>query len=441
MDNLSIIQEFPSDFKFGVATSSYQIEGNKNGDCGLSIWDDFARKKLNGIDGKEACRHLDFFKEDIKLIKDAGFKSYRFSFSWPRLFPEKNQKLNNLGLDFYNRLLDEIHNQELEPYPTLYHWDLPIRFQAQGGWTNKDTAKYFSDFALCIAEHFSDRYNKIATINEPWCVSWLSHYLGEHAPGIKDLRSAAQAMHNILYAHGLAMTALKSISSSDVGIVLNNQYASPFNEDSKNIDAANLFDAIYNRWFSDAIFLGQYPEIALEILGKYLPPEFKEDLKIISTPIDWLGMNYYTRSIIKDHKSNDGINYKCIRGDLKKTDMDWEFYPQGLRYFIERIHYEYNKKIPIYITENGMANKDFLDKKNEITDEDRIEYFDLHLKEVLECIHKGIPVKGYFAWSLMDNYEWSFGYEKRFGLVYVDYQSFKRIPKKSYYEFQKNLCV
>ena len=167
MHNLSVIQEFPKDFKFGVATSSYQIEGNKNGDCGLSIWDDFARKKLNGIDGKEACRHLDFFKEDIKLIKDAGFKSYRFSFSWPRLFPEKNQKLNNLGLDFYNRLLDEIHNQELEPYPTLYHWDLPIRFQDQGGWTNKDTAKYFSDFALSIAEHFSDRYHKIATINEP----------------------------------------------------------------------------------------------------------------------------------------------------------------------------------------------------------------------------------------------------------------------------------
>ena len=272
-------------------------------------------------------------------------------------------------------------------------------------------------------------------------MSWLSHYLGEHAPGIKDLRSAAQTMHNILYAHGLAMTALKSISSSEVGIVLNNEYASPINDDPNNIDAANLFDAIYNRWFSDAIFLGKYPEIALEVLGKYLPSEFRDDLKIISTPIDWLGLNYYTRSLIKNYKSNDGINYECLRGDLKKTDMEWEFYPQGLGYFIERIHNEYNKKIPIYITENGMANKDFLNEKNEIIDEDRIEYLDLHLKEVLKCLNKGIPIKGYFAWSLMDNYEWSFGYEKRFGIVYVDYQSFKRIPKKSYYEFQKYLCV
>ena len=439
MYNLSVVQEFPLDFKFGVATSSYQIEGNKYGDCGLSIWDDFARKKLNGIDGKEACRHLDFFKEDIKLIKDAGFKSYRFSFSWPRVFPEKNQKLNNLGLDFYNQLLDEIHKQELEPYPTLYHWDLPIRFQEQGGWTNKDTAKYFSDFALCIAEHFSDRYNKIATINEPWCVSWLSHYLGEHAPGKKDLKAAVNSMHNILLAHGLSIDSLRSEHDHQIGIVLNNEFGEPSDQNEKNIQAANLFDSIYNRWFADAVFKGHYPQLALNVFEPLMPQDYHSDLKIISKPIDWLGINYYTRSLIKSKVSEDGINYDCHRGSLKTTDMGWEFYPQGLSYFINRIHQEYDETIPIYITENGMANNDRINSKGDIEDLDRIEYFQLHLKEILECLKKGIPLKGYFAWSLLDNYEWSFGYDKRFGLIYVDYENFSRKTKHSYKEFQKYL--
>ena len=439
MDNLSVLKDFPDNFTFGAATSSYQIEGNSYGRCGKSIWDEFAQKKLKGIDGLKACNHYEYFREDIKLIKDLGFKAYRFSFAWPRLFPENNSNSNEEGVDFYNRLLDEILNNDLEPFPTLYHWDLPIRFSRMGGWENQDTCKHFADYSYFVSQQFGDKFEKVATINEPWCVSWLSHYLGEHAPGKKDLKSSVLTMHNVLLAHGLSLQALKSNRPHKIGIVLNNQYAEPFNQESDNLNALQLFDEIHNRWFSDAIFKGSYPKLALEVLGNNLSKSFNEDLKIISHPLEWVGLNYYTRSIIKHKKSEDGIDYETLRGSLKKTDMDWEFYPTGLSYFIKRISNEYSNQIPIYITENGMANNDELNAKNEVNDLDRVEYFHLHLQEILNCLKEGLNVKGYFAWSLLDNYEWAFGYSKRFGLVFVDFENFKRIPKKSYYEFSKFL--
>ena len=439
MDNLSVLKDFPDNFTFGAATSSYQIEGNSYGRCGKSIWDEFAQKKLKGIDGLKACNHYEYFREDIKLIKDLGFKAYRFSFAWPRLFPENNSNFNEEGVDFYNRLLDEILNNDLEPFPTLYHWDLPIRFLRMGGWENQDTCKHFADYSYFVSQQFGDKFEKVATINEPWCVSWLSHYLGEHAPGKKDLKSAVLTMHNILLAHGLSLQALKSNRPHKIGIVLNNQYPEPFNQEPDNLNALQLFDEIHNRWFSDAIFKGSYPKLALEVLGNNLSKNFNEDLKIISNPLGWVGLNYYTRSIIKYKNSEDGINYQTLRGSLKKTDMDWEFYPTGLSYFIKRISNEYSNQIPIYITENGMANNDELNARNEVNDLDRVEYFHLHLQEILNCLKEGLNVKGYFAWSLLDNYEWAFGYSKRFGLVFVNFKNFKRIPKKSYYEFSKFL--
>ena len=439
MDNLSVLKDFPDNFTFGAATSSYQIEGNNYGKCGKSIWDEFAQKELKGIDGLKACNHYEYFREDIKLIKDLGFKAYRFSFAWPRLFPENNSDFNEEGVDFYNRLLDEILENDLEPFPTLYHWDLPIRFSSMGGWESQDTCKHFADYSYFVSQQFGDKFEKVATINEPWCVSWLSHYLGEHAPGKKDLKSAVLTMHNVLLAHGLSLQALKSNRPHKIGIVLNNQYAEPFNQESDNLNALQLFDEIHNRWFSDAIFKGSYPKLALEVLGNNLSKNFNEDLKIISHPLEWVGLNYYTRSIIKHKKSEDGIDYETLRGSLKKTDMDWEFYPTGLSYFIKRISNEYSNQIPIYITENGMANNDELNARNEVNDLDRVEYFHLHLQEILNCLKEGLNVKGYFAWSLLDNYEWAFGYSKRFGLVFVDFKNFKRIPKKSYYEFSKFL--
>tara|TARA_B100000965_G_C19581460_1_gene753748 strand:- start:711 stop:2033 length:1323 start_codon:yes stop_codon:yes gene_type:complete len=439
LSNLSILKDFPSDFIFGVATSSYQIEGNSFGGCGKSIWDEFAKQKLNGIDGKKACNHFEFFKKDIKLIKDAGFKAYRFSFSWPRILPERDNDVNKKGLDFYNQLLDEILGNDLEPFPTLYHWDLPLRFSEIGGWENKDTCKRFADFSYLVSEKFGDKFNNIATINEPWCISWLSNYLGEHAPGNKSLKSAVATMHNILFAHGLSLQALRSNGDSQIGIVLNNEFPEPFDQEVKNLNAAKLFDDIYNRWFADAIFKGQYPELALNTLLSFLPRNYELDFKIISQPIDWIGVNYYTRSIVKYYNSKDGINFKCSRGSLKKTDMNWEFYPKGLTYFINRIHEEYSKQIPIYVTENGMANNDQISSRGQVIDQDRIEFFNLHLNELLKCLKSGVPIKGYFAWSLLDNYEWAFGYEKRFGLVYVDFDTFVRSPKQSYMEFSKNL--
>jgi beta-glucosidase len=439
LNNLSILKEFPTDFIFGTATSSYQIEGNSFGGCGKSIWDEFAKKRLNGVDGQKACNHFNYFKEDIKFIKEAGFKAYRFSFSWPRILPSDHNTINTEGLDFYSRLLDEILKNDLEPFPTLYHWDLPLRFSSLGGWENQDTCKRFADFSYIISEKYSDKFQKIATINEPWCVSWLSHYLGEHAPGLTNLSSAVKTMHNILLAHGMSLQALRSNGNNKIGIVLNNEYPEAFNDDPKNIQAAKLFDDIYNRWFSDAIFKGSYPELALNILEKYLPKNYNSQLKIISHPLDWIGINYYTRSVIKYLNADDGINYECERGSLKKTDMGWELYPKGLSYFIERIHQEYSDDIPIYVTENGMANNDQISSNEVIEDQDRVEYFQLHLKEILDCLKKGIQVKGYFAWSLLDNYEWAFGYEKRFGLIHVDFETFKRTPKESFNQFSKYL--
>lgn len=439
MYNFSILKNFPNNFIFGAATSSYQIEGNSYGRCGKSIWDEFAQKKLKGIDGLKACNHYEHFREDIKLIKDLGFKAYRFSFAWPRLFPDNNSSFNEEGVDFYNRLLDEIFNNDLEPFPTLYHWDLPIRFSKIGGWENQDTCKHFADYSYFVSQQFGDKFDKVTTINEPWCISWLSHYLGEHAPGKKDLKSAVLTMHNILLAHGLSVQALRSNRSHKIGIVLNNQYAESFDQKPENLHATNLFDSIHNRWFSDAIFNGTYPKLALSILEKNLPNHYNNDLENISLPLDWIGLNYYTRSIVKFNESEDGINYKTQKGSLKKTHMNWEYYPEGLSYFIRRINKEYSKKIPIYITENGMANNDKLSLEGEVNDEDRVEFFSLHLKEIYDCLNEGLPVKGYFAWSLLDNYEWAFGYSKRFGLVYVDFDSFKRIPKKSYYHFKKYL--
>jgi beta-glucosidase len=439
LNNLSILKEFPTDFIFGTATSSYQIEGNSFGGCGKSIWDEFAKKRLKGVDGQKACNHFNYFKEDIKFIKEAGFKAYRFSFSWPRILPSDHNTINTEGLDFYSRLLDEILKNDLEPFPTLYHWDLPLRFSSLGGWENQDTCKRFADFSYIISEKYSDKFQKIATINEPWCVSWLSHYLGEHAPGLNNLSSAVKTMHNILLAHGMSLQALRSNGNNKIGIVLNNEYPEAFNDDPKNIQAAKLFDDIYNRWFSDAIFKGSYPELALNILEKYLPKNYNSQLKIISHPIDWIGINYYTRSVIKYLNADDGINYECERGSLKKTDMGWELYPKGLSYFIERIHQEYSDDIPIYVTENGMANNDQISSNEVIEDKDRVEYFQLHLKEILDCLKKGIQVKGYFAWSLLDNYEWAFGYEKRFGLIHVDFETFKRTPKESFNQFSKYL--
>ena len=441
MNNLEIIKSFPKDFLFGVATSSYQIEGSGFGSCGESHWDAFSKK--NGMifqnqNGSKACEHFFRWKQDLELIKDAGFSAYRFSFSWPRILPSGKKIINNEGVEFYDRLIDHILELDIKTFATLYHWDLPNSLAENGGWQNRDTAEYFGDYSELIIKRFGDRLFSIATINEPWCVSWLSHYIGEHAPGIKDKDAAVKSMHNILLAHGKSLSRMRDYNHKNLGIVLNKNYCQPYNNSDESIEATSICDEIYNLWFDEALFNGKYPKKTLNIFEKYMPKEFEDDLLEISKPIDWIGINYYTRSLVDYDKNDKFVKFKQKRGNLEVTDMGWEIFPEGLEFLLNRLKSHYSKNIPIHITENGMARNDKLENGS-INDFERISFFDNHLKVLLKLISEGMPLKSYFAWSLLDNFEWAYGYAKRFGIVYVDYSSQKRTPKSSYKEFKRNL--
>ena len=426
---------------FGVATASYQIEGSSFGGCGRSHWDDFADEPgrvFEGHNGSIACEHYHHYETDLNLISEAGFDAYRFSFSWPRLLPETSSTLNPDGVDFYDRLIDAMLERDIKPFATLYHWDLPQRHAQKGGWQNRDTAKYFADYTDIIMRHFGDRLVSIAPVNEPWCVSFLSHYWGHHAPGLMDLSATAKSMHYIQLAHGLSIKVMREHGHSNLGCVLNKEYFTPIDDSEVAQEKAHLFDGIYNRWFEDSLFKGQYPAEVLSVFGNEMPENYQDDMSIISSPLDWAGVNYYTRSVIAPDDKEPHFGFKCLRGDLPKTDMDWEIIPEGLSFFLRRLAKDYCPDLPIYITENGMANADYLVGEG-ITDTNRLSYFESHLRAVEEVIEDGVPVKGYFAWSLLDNYEWAFGYDKRFGIVHVDFDTQKRTPKQSYYAWQDGL--
>ena len=441
MADLRILKQFPSDFIFGVATSSYQIEGNSFGRSGLSHWDDFAGipgNVLNQENGNIACAHILNYQKDITLVAEAGFSSYRFSFSWPRILPEGKGSVNQEAISFYDKLIDEMLEKDLNPFGTLYHWDLPSNFGKNGGWKNRDTTKWFADYTDIIMKKFSDRLFSLATINEPWCVSWLSHYLGEHAPGEKSVSAGVKTMHMILVAHGEAMQVIRGHNFQQAGIVLNKQFMEPYDEKPDSLLVTTLSDEIHNLWFDEAIFKGRYPTATLELFDEYLPENFEQDLPLISEPIDWVGINYYTRSIIKADKNEKFLGFSSLSGDLPKTDMGWEIYPEGLEVIVKRLHQNYSQNIPIFITENGMANQESIDS-GQINDYQRVSYYSEHLAKVLNLLKAKIPLKGYFAWSLLDNFEWAHGYSKRFGLVHVDFKNQKRTPKSSFKQFKKYL--
>lgn len=437
----SIIAQFPDDFTFGVATSSYQIEGSHFGNCGQSHWDSFAQVP-NAVFGQEdggvGCDHYHRWQEDLDLISQGGFGAYRFSFSWPRLLPQTHQGINPDGISFYDKLIDGMLERGIAPHATFYHWDLPQRLADKGGWTNRDTAHYFADYTDVVMRHFGDRLTSVAPVNEPWCVAWLSHYLGHHAPGLRDINAAGKAMHIIQLAHGLSAQVAREHGHKNIGCVLNKEFAVPADDSAETIRLAHLYDGIYSRWFEESIFNARYPDDVLEVIAPYLPEGWQDDMAVIATPLDWVGVNYYTRAVIAPDKTEALTGLKTIAGDLPKTDMNWEVAPEGLSFFLRRLAKEYAPDLPIYITENGMANADRL-TDNAIPDTARISYFESHLAEVAQVIEDGIAVKGYFAWSLLDNYEWAFGYDKRFGLVHVDFETQKRTPKDSYYAWQKAL--
>ena len=441
MSDLEIIKTFPKNFIFGTATSSYQIEGQKFDGCGLSNWDTFAKKKgktFKGQNGSIACAHIINFKKDLNLVEECGFTAYRFSFSWPRLFPKENGKINKLGLEFYDKLLDTLLEKNLLPFATIYHWDLPKYLDDKGGWTNLETVKRFSEFSNLIMEKFGKRIHSIATINEPWCVSWLGYYWGEHAPGIKNIAATAKSMHNILLAHGNAVEIAREYHHKNIGIVLNKTHVLPHSNKEEDKFAAKIYDQIHNTWFDEAIFKGKYPKQLLNILRPYMPENYSNDLKKISNKIDWIGINYYTRTIVKKDINEKYFAFKIQQGKLPKTEMGWEIYPKGLTQVIKKLTKNYSKSMPIFITENGMAHPDNFEKEV-IDDQERISFYEKHLLEIKNLLKRGIPLKGFFAWSLLDNFEWSYGYSKRFGLIYVDFKNQKRVPKNSWFEFKKAL--
>lgn len=427
--------EFPGGFQFGVATSSYQIEGHQFGGAGRTHWDDFAATPGNVVraeNGALGCDHYNRLEEDLDLIAALGVDAYRFSTSWARVLPEGRGVVNEEGLDFYERLVDGLLERGIKPAATLYHWEMPSALNDLGGWRNRDVAQWFGEFTATVMKRIGDRVWSVAPINEPWCVGWLSHFMGIHAPGLRDIRATARAMHHIMLAHGTAIETMRGLGMSNLGAVCNFEWAAPASDRPEDVAAAARYDAIYNRFFLGGIFKGEYPALVMEGLEPHMPSGWQDDFKTISAPVDWSGINYYTRTIVHDDPNAPWPHYRQSVGDLPKTSMGWEIYPEALREFLVRMAKEYTGDLPIYVTENGMSAPDEI-CDGIVPDPHRIDYLNSHFGAIKEAMDAGVPLAGYYVWSLMDNYEWALGYEKRFGLIHVDFDTFERTPKQSYH--------
>ena len=433
--------DFPEGFLFGAATAAYQIEGAKFGGCGPCHWDTFAATPGNVVraeDGAVACDHYHRWPQDLDLLQAAQMDAYRFSTSWARVMPD-GVNINPEGLDFYDKLVDGMLERGLQPFQTLYHWELPSALADNGGWANRDTAFRFADFAAEITRRLGDRVKAVATINEPWCVSWLSHFWGIHAPGLRDIRATARSMHHILLAHGAAVERMRGMGRQNLGIVLNFDHTDAASEAPEDQAAANRWDAIMNRWFIEGITKKTYPEEALAGLSSHLPDRWQDDMPLIGQRLDWLGVNYYTRHTTGHAPGTPWPSLRDVPGDLPKTQMGWEIYPAGLEGFLTRMARDYVGDLPLYVTENGMANADVMED-GAVNDGIREEYLFSHLAATKRAIAKGANVKGFFYWSLLDNYEWAEGYEKRFGLVHVDFDTQERVPKSSYHALARAIA-
>lgn len=427
--------DFPETFVFGAATAAYQIEGHSFGGAGPTHWDTFAATPGNVFqaqDGAVACDHYHRYETDLDLIKNANMDAYRFSTSWARVMPEGRGAPNQDGLDFYDRLVDAMLARGLKPFQTLYHWEMPSALSDLGGWTNPDVGKWFGDFTDVIMDRIGDRVEAVATLNEPWCVAFLSHFLGHHAPGHKDIRATARAMHHVNLAHGEAMARLRARGQKNCGIVLNFDHTMPADDTPESLAAADLQDGIFNRWFIEAITKGTYPEVVLKGFEGHMPKGWEEDMALINQPIDWLGVNYYTRHLMAQDPDTPWPGIKSVDDPLPKTGMDWAIFPEGLEGFLTRLSDEYLGDTPLYVTENGMAWDDTV-VDGAVADSERESFVNDHILATKAAIDKGANVQGFFYWSLLDNYEWAFGYDKRFGIVHVDYETQVRTPKASYH--------
>ena len=430
-------ERFPPHFVWGVATSSFQIEGAPEQDGkGLSIWDQFCRVPgaiADASNGDVACAHYSRWQQDLDLIASLGVDAYRFSIAWPRVRPGGSGAWNEKGLDFYERLVDGMLARGVKPYVTLNHWDLPLELQATGGWANRDTVHLFVEYARKIATRLGDRVPSITTHNEPWVMSVLGHESGVFAPGLKNRAMAMQVAHHLLLSHGLSLQALRADGcQADLGIVLNLSPMSAATDSAADQAKKVLEDGRLVRWYMDPLFKSAYPEDVLAYLGQDAPQVQAGDMQAIATPLDFLGINYYTRSVVSADDS-----WKSSQSGLPLTDMGWEIYPEGLTELLLRVHQDYELPV-IFVTENGGAFPDVLEN-GQVHDAARTEYIAKHIEAIAQAMDQGVPLGGYMVWSLLDNFEWASGYEKRFGIVHVDFDSQQRTPKDSALWYQDYL--
>ena len=437
---------FPSSFLWGGATASYQIEGAvAEGGRGRSIWDTFSHtpgRTVDGDTGDHAIDHYHRYRDDVALMSGLGLNAYRFSVAWPRIQPDGRGPAVEAGLDFYRRLVDELLAHDIEPWITLYHWDLPQALEDAGGWPNRDTAQRFADYAVLVHRALGDRVANWTTLNEPFCSSLVGYAAGDHAPGRTEPAAALRATHHLLLGHGLAAQAIRAADqATSVGITLNLYAVDAASEDPADLDAARRVDGLQNRIFLDPILLGHYPPDVLEDVEHLggLGEIRDGDLAVINGRLDFLGVNYYTRHVItagNGELADDGsqwVGSEHVRGVLRglpQTAMGWEVDPDGLHEVLVRLRDEY-PAVPLLITENGAAFADLVGADGSVHDPDRIAYLDAHLRACHRAMADGVPLRGYFVWSVFDNFEWAFGYARRFGIVHVDYDTQTRTPKDS----------
>jgi beta-glucosidase len=429
---------FAPGFAWGAATAAYQTEGAATEDGrGESIWDRFTSlpgRVANGDTGRVACDSYHRYPEDVRLMRELGLNAYRFSIAWPRIVPEGRGAVNEAGLDFYDRLVDELLANGIEPFPTLYHWDLPQALEERGGWPVRDTVEAFAEYVEVVVARLGDRVSRWITQNEPWVVAWLGYGRGEHAPGRRSDRDALAAAHHVLLAHGRAVEVIRrDRPGADVGITIDVIPIHPLTTAEADLVATGEEDGFRNRWILDPVLRGSYPEDMSRRFARILPPVHDGDLEAISAPIDFLGVNYYRRHVVKAGSNGSGPIVVDVP-DGEHTAVGWEVYPDGLHELLLRLHTEYDAP-PLYVTENGAAFGDTR-RNGTVDDPERTSYLDRHLGAVARAIADGVPVDGYFVWSLLDNFEWARGYAPRFGLVYVDYGTLERVPKRSYHWYR-----
>ncbi len=431
---------FPEGFLWGTATAAYQVEGAASEDGkGESIWDRFCRVPgaiLNGDTGDVACDHYHRWKEDVEIMREMGLRSYRFSASWPRVLPQGRGKVNRKGLDFYDHLVDALLAAKVQPALTLYHWDLPQALQEAGGWTNRDTASWFAEYAAAMASRLRDRVKIWMTLNEPWVAAFVGHYHGVHAPGKKDLGVAVQASHELMRAHAAGVAVLRDTCAKDarIGAAIDVHTMYPWSDGVSDREAAHRADGHKNRWFLDPVLKGTYPEDMMELYTRAgtaprIQPGDME--KIAATKVDFVGINYYFPQRIVESDAGGVLRFEPRTAEGKPhTQMGWEVLPRSFHEMLVRIKKDYDDPV-LAITENGAAYADQRVENGQVQDDDRVEYLQGHLRELRHAAQDGVRLQGYYLWSLMDNFEWSWGYARRFGIVHVDFHTQARTWKKS----------